>query len=173
VSSFCEQRWPAGAGTYEKNSLAIGDGDGTARVCRGLVWMVTKSGVVGINSGAGTLLKAVSPPLNTLIGGKVKPRAKDTKEIRIQMAIQAVQNPTPPASPLSIRRAAEKYGVSRSTVQTRMKGVKTRAESQARHQALTPDEEGEIVRWIEKSDDMAIPPRATHVIRMKRPTFTL
>jgi hypothetical protein len=98
--------------------------------------------------------------------GKVKPRAKDTKEIRIQMAIQAVQNPTPPAPPLSIRRAAEKYGVSRSTVQTRMKGVKTRAESQAKHQTLTPDEEGEIVRWIEKLDDMAIPPRATHVIRM-------
>jgi transposase len=98
--------------------------------------------------------------------GKVKPRAKDTKEIRIQMAIQDVQNPTPPAPPLSIRRAAEMYGVSRSTVPTGVKGLKTRTESQAKHQTLTPDEEGEIVRWIEKLDDMAIPPRATHVIRM-------
>jgi hypothetical protein len=70
------------------------------------------------------------------------------------------------APPLSIRRAAEKYWVSRSTVQTRMKGVKKRAESQAKYQTLTPDEEEDIVRWIEKLDDMANTPRATRVIRM-------
>ncbi|KAA8892918.1 hypothetical protein FN846DRAFT_914696 [Sphaerosporella brunnea] len=62
--------------------------------------------------------------------------------------------------------AAENYGVSPSTVQTRMKGVKTRAESQAKHQTLRADEEGETVPWLEKLDDMAIPPRATHVMRM-------
>ncbi|KAA8914710.1 hypothetical protein FN846DRAFT_901771 [Sphaerosporella brunnea] len=47
-----------------------------------------------------------------------------------------------------------------------MKGVTIRADSQAELQTLTPDEEGEIVRWIEKLDAMAILPRATEVMRM-------
>jgi hypothetical protein len=95
--------------------------------------------------------------------GKIKPRAKDTKEIRIKLAIEAVRNKP---SPLSIRCAAAKYGIPRTTLQTRLQGVRSRSESQAEKQTLTPDEEKEIVRWIERLDDMAIPPRAVHVYQM-------
>jgi hypothetical protein len=91
---------------------------------------------------------------------KIKARAKDTKEIRITLAIEAVNNQP---SPLSIRCAAAKYGFPRTTLQTQLQGVRSRSESQAEKQTLTPDEERAIVRWIERLGDMAIPPRVVHV----------
>jgi hypothetical protein len=91
--------------------------------------------------------------------GKISARKTDTKEIRIGLAIEATKT-------LSIRRAAAKYGVPRSTVQDRLKGTKSPSESKAKYQTLTAEEEKEIVRWIERLDDMAIPPRAIHVYQM-------
>jgi hypothetical protein len=91
--------------------------------------------------------------------GKISARKTDTKEIRMGLAIEA-------AKTLSIRRAAAKYGIPRSTLQDRLKGTKSPSESQARYQTLSPEEETEIVRWIERLDDMSIPPRAIHVYQM-------
>jgi transposase len=82
--------------------------------------------------------------------GKINARKKDTKEIRIQLAIEATQNKS---LPLSIRRAAEKYGIPRSTLQDRLKGTKNPSESHAQYQILSAEEEQEVVRWIERLDD--------------------
>jgi membrane-bound lytic murein transglycosylase B len=91
--------------------------------------------------------------------GKISARKTDTKEIRMGLAIEATK-------PLSIRRAAAKYGIPRSTLQDRLKGTKCPSESHAKYQTLSPEEEEEIVRWIERLEDMSIPPRAVHVYRM-------
>jgi hypothetical protein len=91
--------------------------------------------------------------------GKIKARKADTRELRMGLAIEATKT-------LSIRRAVAKYGIPRSTLQDRLKGTKSPSESQAKHQTLSPDEEEEIVRWIERLDDMSIPPRAVHVYQM-------
>jgi hypothetical protein len=94
---------------------------------------------------------------------KIKARAKDTKEIRIKLVIQAFNNKPPR---LSIRCAAARYGIARTTLQTRLKEVRSRSAGQAEKQILTPDEEQDIERCIEISDDMAIPRRAIDVYQM-------
>jgi hypothetical protein len=67
---------------------------------------------------------------------------------------------------LSIRRAAAKYGITRSTLQHRLKATKSPCESQAKYQTLSREEETEIVRWIERLDDMSYPPPAILVYQM-------
>jgi hypothetical protein len=94
--------------------------------------------------------------------GKIKARPRDTKEIRIKLAIQTFNNKP---SPLSIRCAAAKYAIPRTTLQTRLKEVRSRSASQAEKEILTPDEEKDIARCIEILDDRAIPPRAIDVYK--------
>jgi hypothetical protein len=91
--------------------------------------------------------------------GKIKARKAATRELRMGLAIEATKT-------LSICRAAAKYGIPRSTLQDRLKGTKSPSESQAKYQILSPEEEEEIVDWIERLDDMSIPPRAVHVYQM-------
>ncbi|KAA8902543.1 hypothetical protein FN846DRAFT_908518 [Sphaerosporella brunnea] len=70
--------------------------------------------------------------------GEIKARKTDTKDVRVGLAIEATKT-------LSIRCAAAKY---------------------AKYQTLPPEEEAEIIRWIERLDDMSMPPRAIHVYQM-------
>lgn len=65
------------------------------------------------------------------------------QEKRIQLAVAASQ-----AKLMSERKAADYYGVPRSTVQARAKGVLTRTEAHAHERSLTSPQEEILAEWI-------------------------
>jgi hypothetical protein len=65
------------------------------------------------------------------------------QEKRIQLAVAASQ-----AKLMSERKAADYYGVPRSTVQARAKGILTRKEAHAHERSLTSPQEEILAEWI-------------------------
>ncbi|KAJ7766241.1 hypothetical protein B0H16DRAFT_1212189, partial [Mycena metata] len=65
-------------------------------------------------------------------------------ELRYQWAINAVQG----RRALSSRKAAVLYRVARSTLDTRLKGVKSRREAHEHQHVLSTAQEGVLVEWV-------------------------
>jgi len=80
-------------------------------------------------------------------------------EARLLLAIQATQSP----QNLSIRRAAQIYEVSRTTLRQRLHGIQPRAGRRDKHRPLTKSEEEELVRHILNLDSRGFPPRIDDV----------
>ena len=84
------------------------------------------------------------------------------KEGRIDLAIASYQsNPT-----RSLRRLALSFDVPRSTLQTRLHGVKPKREIVSVNRKLSPSEEQSLVQWILELDQRGFPPKIIHVRRM-------
>jgi hypothetical protein len=76
------------------------------------------------------------------------PRRNTSNRISNEAAIQAAIADTRAKMFRSLNQAAEAYNVPYSTVLQRSKGTRTRAEARQSQQALTPDEEDTMERWI-------------------------
>jgi hypothetical protein len=84
------------------------------------------------------------------------------KEGRISLAIASYQsNPSQ-----SVRRLSKLYNVPRSTLQTRLQGIKPRSEIISVKRKLRPTEEQSLVQWILDLDRRGFPPYAIDVRRM-------
>ncbi|KAH7929520.1 DDE-domain-containing protein [Leucogyrophana mollusca] len=84
----------------------------------------------------------------------------DTKEQQLQLALQAVvaSGLDPKGQPkLTLRRAATQYGVSRTTLTARYNGRKTRVDSHAHQQRLTPAQEAVLKEWIKALGYRGVP----------------
>ncbi|EED15263.1 transposon, putative [Talaromyces stipitatus ATCC 10500] len=84
------------------------------------------------------------------------------QEGRILLAISDLKN----EKIHSIRKAAEIYNVSRSTLQNRLNGMTYRAEIRANGHKLTQSEEESLVRWILDLDKRGLPTRPSLVREM-------
>ena len=84
------------------------------------------------------------------------------KEARMQEAIEAHQK----AKKKNITKIAATYKVSRTTLNLRVNGRKSRRESLQHRQALSPAEEYELVRWISKLTITGYAPRHPLVRQM-------
>jgi hypothetical protein len=95
--------------------------------------------------------------------GRVNSRADSEHEARLLYALEALQKD----KTLSLRAAALKYGVSRTTLTNRRdKGTGPRNQAHTDQQLLSEEEEDELQRWVEKLDDSGIPPRLSHLHSM-------
>jgi len=84
------------------------------------------------------------------------------QEERIQLAINALANANAELEPdniqrLSIRKAADAYAVPRTTLRSRMNGLRTRAEAHVEQQNLSPAEEEILVKWAKVQGRRGIP----------------
>ena len=59
----------------------------------------------------------------------------------------------------SLQKAADAYGLKKSSLAHRRNGRKSRKEAHVHHQLFTPAEESAMVKWILKLDDCGFPPR--------------
>ncbi|EED24169.1 conserved hypothetical protein [Talaromyces stipitatus ATCC 10500] len=66
----------------------------------------------------------------------------------------------------SVRKAAEIYNISRSTLQNRINGMPYRAEKRANNHKLTQSEEDSLVKWVLDLDRRGLPPRHSLVREM-------
>jgi len=91
---------------------------------------------------------------------KARLRTDSDYESRIQHALTTLKSePT-----LSIRAAAVRFGVPRSTLRDRHFGKsQPRNQAHKKQQLLTEEEENEVVAWIERLDHIGIPPRLSHI----------
>jgi hypothetical protein len=74
------------------------------------------------------------------------------QEERIQLAIDAIAD-----TGLSMRKAADTYAVPRTTLRSRMNGLRTRAEAHIEQQTLSPAEEDVLVKWAKVQGRRGIP----------------
>jgi transposase len=84
---------------------------------------------------------------------------KVEQEGRLLLAIQAFKNKEIP----SIREAARRFNVPKSTLTTRLRGVQNRTTSRANSHKLTEVEEETLQKWILSLDDRRAAPRPTTV----------
>jgi len=89
----------------------------------------------------------------------IKERKLDNKEANLQEHYKYSEKP-------SIRATAEKFAIPFSTLQNRLSGTKTRVQGHVKLQVLTEYEERAIVRWCERLDEWAHPPRLAVVKSM-------
>ncbi|EED16233.1 conserved hypothetical protein [Talaromyces stipitatus ATCC 10500] len=84
------------------------------------------------------------------------------QEGRILLAISDLKN----GRIRSVRKAAEIYNISRSTLQNRINGMPYRAEKRANNHKLTQSEEDSLVKWVLDLDRRGLPPRHSLVREM-------
>jgi transposase len=84
------------------------------------------------------------------------------QEGRISLAIQAINN----KEISSIRQAAERFQVDRSTLTRRLRGTTSRAETRPNSHKLTEIEEESLLQWILSMDDRGGAPRPSTVREM-------
>ncbi|EED11907.1 conserved hypothetical protein [Talaromyces stipitatus ATCC 10500] len=84
------------------------------------------------------------------------------QEGRIPLAISDLKN----GRIRSVRKAAEIYNISRSTLQNRINGMPYRAEKHANNHKLTQSEEDSLVKWVIDLDRRGLPPRHSLVREM-------
>lgn len=77
-----------------------------------------------------------------------------SKEERIEHAITAIHQA---GGDLSLRKAAKAYNVPHSTLQARFDGRKSRVESHAHEQNLSPAQEQILVDWVKVQGQRGIP----------------
>ena len=77
------------------------------------------------------------------------------QEGRILLAISNLKN----EKIRSVRKAAEIYNISQSTLQNRINGMPYRAEKRANNHKLTQSEENSLVKWVLDLDRRRLPPR--------------
>ena len=94
------------------------------------------------------------PPPNNLQLGQ--------KEGQIALAVQAYNQ----GYFSSQRAAASAYDVPESTLRSRVKGIRTRCDSEPRNRKLTTTEESTLVQWILSMDQRSLPPRPDSVRQM-------
>lgn len=58
----------------------------------------------------------------------------------------------------SIKKAAMKWGVPRSTLQSRMRGTQSRDIAFSDQQRLSPTDEGHLATWVRVQADLGLPP---------------
>jgi len=92
----------------------------------------------------------------------MKERKRDNKEANLQEAIKHYKYSEKP----SIRATAEKFAIPFSTLQNRLSGTKTRVQGHVKLLVLTEYEERAIIRWCERLDEWAHPPRLAMVKSM-------
>ena len=78
-----------------------------------------------------------------------------SNEARINLALQAIQND----KSLSVRAAAEIYGVARKTLGRRRAGIPVRRDTTPNSRRLTNSEEKAIVQYVLKLDSRSFPLR--------------
>lgn len=89
---------------------------------------------------------------------KITARQASTAERRIQHAIAALDRDLN----LSISTAGRQYGVPKTTLANRSRGrTKSRQEAHIHQQLLTLEEEIAVERWINRLDDIEIPPKVS------------
>ena len=97
------------------------------------------------------------PPIRTQSSQK-----RIEQEGRILLAIQAIKKQEIP----SIREVARRFNVPESTLRTRLRGTKNRAETRANGYKLTEIEEGSLLKWILSMDSRGGAPRHSTVREM-------
>ncbi|EAQ83635.1 hypothetical protein CHGG_10039 [Chaetomium globosum CBS 148.51] len=65
-----------------------------------------------------------------------------------------------------IRKAADAFGVPKSTLHRRVKGGGTRQEAQVKNRKLRPTEEAALIQWIESLDDRGMSPTIGYIRQM-------
>jgi hypothetical protein len=91
-----------------------------------------------------------------------KSRNSAEQEGRIILAISALKK----QEICNIREAARVYNISRTTLQRRLAGTTSRAETRANSHKLTQNEEESLVQWILSLDQRGAPPRPSHIQEM-------
>src|SRR6266566_8841162 len=91
-----------------------------------------------------------------------------TKEARIVLAIEAIHT----TKKLSVRRIAQVYEVSESTIRNRMKGCLPKAEKRNAQHILTESEEETFVRYVFDLDSRGFSPRLNVVRSMADLLYT-
>ena len=86
----------------------------------------------------------------------------DPRELAIQSAISDLNS----GVFTSQRKAAQAWGVPRSTLQERLNGRQPNAIAHSNQQRLTPEQEGFLVQWILEEDERAQPPSHPRVREM-------
>jgi hypothetical protein len=81
------------------------------------------------------------------------------QEGRIELAIDDLKN----QKIHSVRRAAEIYDISRSTLQNRLNGMPNRSSVRPKGHKLTEFEEESLIKWILDRDKRGFPPRPSLV----------
>jgi hypothetical protein len=89
-------------------------------------------------------------------------RQLPSKEGQIALALASYQSNTRQ----SLRALARAYSVPRSTLQTRLQGVRPKSEITSVNQKLHPTEEQSLVQWILDLDRRGFPPQIIDVRRM-------
>lgn len=95
------------------------------------------------NPQTNVLLDPFDPTTATGVAANLDLRDVDI-ELRYQWAISAVRGPRN----LSSRRAAALYRLCRSTLDSRLLGVKSRQEAHKHQRALSPAQEAVLVEWV-------------------------
>ncbi|EAQ84370.1 hypothetical protein CHGG_08384 [Chaetomium globosum CBS 148.51] len=83
-------------------------------------------------------------------------------EDRIQLALEALRS----GQIKIIRKAADAFGVPKSTLHRRVKGGGTRQEAQVKNRKLRPTEEAALIQWIESLDDRGMSPTIGYIRQM-------
>jgi hypothetical protein len=89
-------------------------------------------------------------------------------ENRLDLALKAIEL----SQVTSIRAAAALYGVSRATLQNRLRGRVTRRDAQVNNRKLTSTEELALLDRIKSFDDHGLSPTLPFVRRMANLFFT-
>jgi hypothetical protein len=83
-------------------------------------------------------------------------------EERVQLAFNALRS----GQIQGIRKAADAFDVSKSTLHDRVKGGGTRQQAQVKNRKLLPTEEAALIRWIESLDDRGMSPTIGYIRQM-------
>ena len=93
----------------------------------------------------------------------IPPEAEQPYEDRVQLAVSAWKNAN---GTLSMREAARQHGISKSTLDYRIRGHMTATARNQKQQRLTPEEESALVNWILSLQALGWPPRVEQIRQM-------
>lgn len=80
-----------------------------------------------------------------------KLQQEQEREKHIQDALRAISN-----GELNQKQAAQRYGIAKQTLSNRKHGRKPRRQAHATQQALSPEEEDELIQWLREMDSWGL-----------------
>lgn len=80
-----------------------------------------------------------------------KQQQEHERENRIQSALRAIEN-----GELNQKLAAQRYGIPPQTINNRVHGGRSRREAHVNEQALSPEEEDELIQWLREMDSWGL-----------------
>lgn len=90
--------------------------------------------------------------------GRIRKRVNNQLDILYSRALEDIKT-----KKISIRLAAETYGLKYETLRDRKHGAQNRSQGHRDQQHLTEEEENSIERWIGRVDDYGWPPNIDYV----------